>query len=277
MLILKIGGGKNINTKAIIEDLAKFKENNPNEKVIIIQGANHLRDSLAKKLNIKKEVITSFSGYDSVLSNKDIIDLQMMAYAGLKNKRLVELCQQNNINAIGLSGIDGKLIQAKRNRGIKVKEDGKFKLIKDLSGKPTNININLLNLLLNNGYTPILCVPLIDEKNTAINSENDDIVKVLTWQMNEKNTKIIMLLEAKGFLEDFKDPDSLIKQISIEELKQKTEQVEGRMKRKMLSLTKLFEPKQEKEAYNHPTVYLSDGRIKEPITKTLKGEGTTIN
>lgn len=46
----------------------------------------------------------------------------------------------------------------------------------DFSGKPKSINVNLLNLLLDNGYTPVLSVPIIDENNFAINSENDDIV-----------------------------------------------------------------------------------------------------
>ncbi|MDP3445416.1 MAG: acetylglutamate kinase, partial [Ignavibacteria bacterium] len=116
MLIIKIGGGKELNLKGIISDLATL-----NEKFIIVHGANALRDELAVKLNVQKKVVTSLSGYDSVLSNEETIDLMMMAYSGLKNKRIVELCQQNGINAVGLSGLDGKVIQGKRNSGIKVR------------------------------------------------------------------------------------------------------------------------------------------------------------
>ena len=273
MIILKIGGGATINLEATIQDLAILKQNNPDEKIIIIHGANAVRDELASKLQIKKEVITSVSGYDSVLSNKDIIDLQMMAYAGLMNKRIVELCQQSNINAIGLSGLDGKLIQGKRNRGIKTKIDGKFKLLKDLAGKPKAINTKLLTLLLNANYTPILCVPIIDEKNIAINSENDDIVRVLTQELKLKENitvnKIIMLIEAPGFLDNKDDPTTLVKSITKEELQARTQQVEGRMKRKMLSLTKLFEA-------GASTVHISDGRTQTPITDIINGKGTII-
>jgi acetylglutamate/LysW-gamma-L-alpha-aminoadipate kinase len=139
-----------------------------NEKFIIVHGANALRDELAQKLGYEKRIVTSLSGYDSVFSDEKTIDLAMMAYAGLKNKRIVELCQQKGINAVGLSGLDGKVIQGKRNSGIKVREGGKTLLLRDFSGKPKAINKQLLELLLENGYTPVLSVPLIDENNFAI-------------------------------------------------------------------------------------------------------------
>ena len=121
----------------------------------------------------------------------------MMAYAGIRNKRIVELCQQNGINAVGLSGIDGKMIQGKRNKGIRIKEKGKLKIVRDFSGKPNQINMELMELLLKNNYVPVLCVPIIDENGFAINSENDDIVNILQKEVHAN--KIIQLIEATGF------------------------------------------------------------------------------
>ncbi len=262
MIIIKIGGGKEINAEGVIKDLSKI-----NEKFIIIHGANFVRDELALQLRRPKKTITSVSGYDSVLSDEQAIDLQMMAYAGLKNKRIVELCQQYGINAVGLSGLDGKVIQGKRNQGIRTKEDGKLKIVRDFSGKPKEINTHLLNLLLDNGYTPVLCVPIIDENNFAINSENDDIINVLQSAM--KAEKIIQLIEAPGFLDDKDNPDSLLKNITQNELFQKEEKSEGRMKRKMHALRKLFEG-------GAAEVYISDGRTEHPVEDALSGKGTLI-
>ena len=262
MFIIKIGGGKEINIKGVISDLATL-----NEKIIIVHGANALRDELAQKLNYEKKIITSLSGYDSVFSDEKMIDLAMMAYAGLKNKRIVELCQQKGINAVGLSGLDGKLIQGKRNSGIKVREGGKTLLLRDFSGKPKAINKQLLNLLLVNGYTPVLSIPLIDENNFAINSENDDIVAHL--QMEMKAEKIISLIEAPGFLLDKNDPSSLVLKISKIELETMEQKVEGRMKRKILAIRKLFDG-------GNTTVIISDGRTESPILDALNGKGTTI-
>lgn len=262
MYIVKIGGGKYLNLQGIINDLANLKE-----KFIIVHGANALRDEIAEKLNKPKNVITSASGYSSVFTDEESLDIMIMVYAGLKNKRIVEMCQQVGINAVGLSGIDGKVIQGKRNSGIRIKENGKFKIVHDFSGKPKTINTSLLNLLLNNGYIPVLSVPIIDENNFAINSENDDIVAVLK---NDLNTdKIIQLIEAPGFLENPKDPNSLVKFIAKDELESRENQVEGRMKRKILAFRKLFEK-------GDATIYIGDGRTETPITDAINGKGTII-
>ena len=262
MIIVKIGGGADINIKGIIGNLAEL-----DDKFIIIHGANALRDKLAEDLGFTKRVVTSVSGYSSVFSDEEALDVMMMAYSGLRNKRVVEMCQQKGINAIGLTGLDGRLIQGRRNRGIRVKENGKLLMLKDFSGKPQSINDSLLNLLLENGYTPILSVPIIDENGYAINTENDDIVTVL--QNTIHADKIIQFIEAPGYLDDPKDANSIVKEMSQQELIIREEKTEGRMKRKMLALRKLFET-------GANTVIISDGRTENPVKDALAGKGTII-
>jgi len=262
VIIVKIGGGATINLKGIVADLSEIEAS-----FIIIHGANAVRDNLAEKLGVPKKVITSISGYSSVFSDATAIDLLMMAYSGLRNKRIVELCHQFGINAVGLAGLDGKVIQGRRNKGIKIKEGEKKKIIRDFSGKPKSINKQLLELLLTNHYIPVLCVPIIDENNFAINSENDDIVNVV--QSEFKAEKIIQLIESPGFLEDKEDASSLIRQLAVEELKLWEERAEGRIKRKLFALRKLFEN-------GATTVIISDGRTEHPIKDALNGKGTII-
>jgi len=115
-----MGGGENINIEGILADLATL-----DKPFIIVHGANALRDSVAKQLGMEKQVLTSVSGYSSVFSDENAIDAILMSYAGLRNKRIVESCQKLGLNAVGLSGIDGRMIQGKRNKGIRVKENGK--------------------------------------------------------------------------------------------------------------------------------------------------------
>jgi acetylglutamate/LysW-gamma-L-alpha-aminoadipate kinase len=262
MLIIKIGGGKEINVEGIVKGLSEL-----DEKFIIVHGANALRDNLASDLNKEKKVLTSVKGYSSVYSDEEAINLIMMSYSGLKNKKIVELCQQNGINAVGLSGVDGKLVQSKRNSGIRVKEDGKTKIIHDFSGKPKKINKELLELLLDNGYVPVVTIPTLDENNFAVNSENDDIVNALEKEFHAD--KVIQLIEAPGFLENKDDPGSVIKEIKKEELEAREQKVEGRMKRKVLALRKLFEQ-------GASEVIISDGRTDNPIKNALEGKGTII-
>jgi len=262
MIIIKIGGGKEINLRAIINDLKSL-----DDKFIIVHGANALRDEIAEKLGKPKKTVTSASGYSSVFTDSESLDIMMMAYSGLKNKRIVEMCQQAGINAVGLTGIDGSVVKGARNKGIRVRENGKLRIIRDFSGKPKEINTKLLYLLLENGFVPVLTVPIIDENNYAVNSENDDIVAVLKEALDAE--KVVQLIEAPGFMEDPHDSNSLINFISKDELENRESQVEGRMKRKILALRKLFNN-------GKGIVYIGDGRKENPLIDALNGKGTII-
>jgi len=262
MIIIKIGGGNGINLKAIIKDLKNIDEN-----YIIVHGANALRDEIATKLGYEKKIITSVKGYSSVFTDAEGIDIMMMTYSGLKNKRIVELCQLNGINAVGLTGLDGGIVEGQKTRGIRVKDGGKLKLIRDSSGKPKQINTKLIQLLIENDFVPVLTVPILDENRNAINSENDDIIALL--QKYLEADKIVQLIEETGYLADKDNSDSVIKNISKAELKHLEEKAEGRMKRKIHALNKLFES-------TSPTVFIADGRIDTPLTNALNGGGTII-
>jgi acetylglutamate/LysW-gamma-L-alpha-aminoadipate kinase len=262
MYIVKIGGGASINLKGIVADLAEL-----DEPFVILHGANALRDDLAEQLGTQRETLTSVSGYTSVYSDAQAIDLILMSYAGLRNKRLVELCQRHGINAVGLSGIDGALIQGQRNRGIRVREGDKTLIKRNFSGKPRKVNADLLRLLLDNGYTPVITIPIMDEQRVAINSENDDIVNVLQEALRAE--RIFQFIEAPGFLEDADDPRSLVGHLSPAELAEREQQVDGRMKRKMLALRKLFQA-------GATEVTIGDGRTEHPVRDALAGQGTVI-
>jgi len=262
MIIIKIGGGRDVNLKGVVQDLATLTE-----RFIIVHGANAVRDEIAAKMGFPTQTVTSVSGYASVLSDEKAIDAIMMGYAGIQNKRLVELCQQRGINAVGLSGLDGKLVQGARNKGIRVRQNEKTIMMRDFSGKPKQINQELIALLLDHGYVPVICIPIIDENNFAINSENDDIVAVLQESLHADT--VIQLIEAPGFMDDIKDDRSLVPSISRAELDTREAQVEGRMKRKMLALKKLMEN-------GAARVIISDGRVEHPVQDALSGKGTII-
>lgn len=262
MLIVKIGGGESLNLPGIIQDLSELDED-----MIIVHGANVLRDEVARKMGFEKQVLTSASGYASVFSDQNALDAILMAYSGLRNKRIVELCQQKGINAVGLTGIDGRLIQGQRNKGIRVREQGKNLIKRDFSGKPKTINTELLKLLLEDDYTPVLTIPIIDEHGIAINSENDDIVCVLQRALSADS--VIQLIEAPGFMDDINDESTLHQRLTRAEITAREEQVEGRIKRKMHALNKLVQGDIQK-------VIICDGRVEHPIKDALAGAGTWI-
>ncbi len=203
MLLIKIGGGAAINLPGIARDIKGLED-----QIVIVHGANALRDDVAERFGVEKRVLTSVSGVSSVYSDAEMIDVMLMAYAGLRNKRLVELLQQSGVNAVGLTGLDGAMVRGMRNKGIRVREGDKKRIVRDLSGKPVAINRKLVTLLLENEYVPVITVPVIDERNVAINSENDDIVTLLAHAL--RPTWVIQLIEAPGLLADPDDPASIV-------------------------------------------------------------------
>ena len=262
MIIIKVGGGENINLAGIARDVAELED-----QIVIVHGANALRDQLARRLGVEKQVLTSVSGYSSVYSDEEMIDVMLMAYSGLRNKRIVELLHQHGVNAIGLTGLDGALVRGMRNKGIRVQEGGKTLIKRDLSGKPVAINRRLVGWLLGNGYTPVVTFPVIDERNVAINTENDDIVTLLNHALHAD--WVIQLIEAPGFLEDPNDPESVVSLIAPHQLAEWEGRVHGRMKRKMRAIQELVRVGSTK-------VLIADGRTEKPIADALAGKGTVI-
>ena len=114
----------------------------------------------------------------------------------------------------------------------------------------------------------MLTIPIADEKGFAINSENDDIVAQIASEM-ELGT-VLQLIEAPGFLDDPEDDASLVASMSLAELQQREASVEGRIKRKLLALTKLCQG-------GKTRVIIADGRTENPIKSALAGAGTHIS
>ena len=262
LVIVKIGGGAGINTDGIVRGLAK--ESRP---VIVVLGANAVRDRIADKMGTPVVTIKSVSGYESVLSDQDAIDAIMMGYAGLARNRFVETCQQYGINAVGLSGLDGRTIQGERNRGIRTKENGRTLIKRDLSGKPKAINGKLIRMLMKNNYLPVLSIPIIDRDSVAINADNDNIIAVLHQEFCA--THIYQFIEAPGLLAKLDDPMSLIEKLPAVNLKQQEATVKGRMRRKLLAFRKLLE-------LGSTQIVIADGRGDSPYMDALEGKGTTI-
>jgi [amino group carrier protein]-L-2-aminoadipate 6-kinase len=263
-IIVKIGGGAAIDIAAIAADLASLTE-----PVIVVHGANALRASLAAALSKPVKLLTSVSGQTSVHSDDDAIELMMLAYSGLQNKRIVEQLQMKGRNAIGLTGLDGRLITGRRNRGVRVREGERTLLVRDRSGKAAEVNAPLLTMLLSAGLTPVVTMPIADETGAAINSENDDVVAVMADAMQA--TAIVQLIEAPGLLRDPRDEHSLARRVSLPDLQAWEATAEGRFRRKLRALCRSV------EADASRRVIVADGRVDRPVTRALAGEGTVIS
>jgi len=266
MKIIKVGGGTSINWDYIGKDVSAILKK---EQLIVVHGAGSIRDKIATQLNSPSKTIISPSGFVSTYTDKKAIEIFLMVYPGLINKQIVAGLQSYGANAVGLSGIDGRLWEGKRKKEILSQEGSKIKVIKDsFTGRVEKINTALLKLLLDNQYVPVLCPPAISDESEIINTDNDTTTAILAKEMRCK--EIIMLFEAPGLLKDYKNESSVIKHIPKDNIDNYLQYAQGRMKKKLLGAKKAFETGVTK-------IYWGDGRVPNPISRLLKGKGTIIS
>lgn len=264
MFVVKIGGSRGINLDYILEDLAR-----QTEPFVLVHGASDELNQLSEQLGKPPRMVTSPSGYTSRYTDRETLDLFAMVYCGKVNTRIVEKLQQLGVNALGLSGVDGRLLEGKRKPSIRIVEDGRTKMLhNDFTGKVERANGDLIRLLLDNGYLPVISPLAISYECEAINVDGDRAAAVIAKALGAE--RLIILSNTPGFLKDVSDEASLIPELSRNEIAQAIETyAQGRMKKKLLGA-------QEALAEGVKTVVLADGRVPNPITAAKSGHGTTI-
>ena len=262
MIVVKLGGGKGIDYDSVLKDLGTHKD------TIIVHGGNYELGVLSTKLGKPPRMVTSVSGYESRLTDRETLCLFEMVYCGKINKMIVEKLQSFGKNALGLSGIDGRLLVGRRKPVLKIVEDGKKKLIRDdYTGKVETCNTELLKILLAAGYTPVITPPAISYENEAINVDGDRAAAVVASGM--KADSLIILSDVPGLLKDPSDGRTLIRRIDKGTAMEYMEFAKGRMKKKVMGAV---------EALNAGVkrVIFGDARIEDPVTQALGGQGTLI-
>lgn len=267
-IVVKLGGSAGIDNNLTLDDLATLSQQ---ERVIFIHGANSLLDDFIRRQGKEPAHVTSASGQVSRYTDYETMNDMLAIYAGQVNKRLVEGLQARGVNAVGLSGIDGRIAQGRRKPNIRIVENGKPRVLRgDYAGSLTNIDTTLLDLLLNNGFLPVLTPPALSEEGEAINIDGDKLALQLALAVNAD--ALVLLSNTAGLLADLNDPDSLVTIVDVaseESVDAAMTAAGGRMKKKVQAGI---------DAVNAgiPDVIFGDARIENPITSALNGKGTRV-
>ena len=266
MLIIKVGGGKGIYYDTVCSDLARLYHRG--HSCLLVHGGSHETNILSEQLGHPPRFVTTVSGYESRYTDRKTIEIFEMAYCGKINKMIVELLQSHDVPAIGLSGLDGRLLLAARKPTLTIVENGKKKVLRDdYTGKIESVNADLIHLLDQAGYVVTVCPPAISREHQAVNVDGDRAAARIAEAV--KADELVILSNVPGLLEKIDDPSTLIKDIQLSEIDQYFEFAKGRMKRKLLAA---------KEALlgGVTRVTLGDARVDSPITHALSGNGTVI-
>lgn len=261
MMVVKVGGAEGINYDLVLKDLAGYKN------VVLVHGGSSELNKISTRLGKPPKMVTSASGYESRRTDKETLEIFNMVYCGKMNKTIVEKLQQFGVNAVGLSGIDGRLLIGKR-KNIIIVENGKKKIIRDdYTGKIEEVNVELIRLLLDKGFMPVISPPALSRDNEAINVDGDRVAAMMASSL--KAEVLVILSNTPGLLKDLDDENSLVREIKKENIDDYLQYAQRRMKKKVMGAIEALEQGVGK-------VIFGDARIENPITKALEGEGTVI-
>ena len=267
-IVVKLGGSAGIDPAHTLDDIAALW---PRQPLVFVHGANAALDAFTRAQGREPRLVTSASGQVSRFTDRQTMDDFLAIYAGRTNTRLVEGLQARGVNAVGLTGLDGGLARGVRKDALRIVEDGKPKVLRgDFAGSLTGIDTRLLELLLGNGYLPVICPPALSEAGEAINVDGDKLALRLALALGA--AALVLLSNTAGLLADVDDAGSLIRSVDVADdasVERAMAAAAGRMKKKVQAGVDAVRA-------GVPRVAFGDARIAQPIKQALAGVGTLL-
>lgn len=266
MIAIKIGGSSGINLEFVCADIAALAQ--AGKPVVVVHGTGKEADVLGERVGQPAKHVTSPQGFTSRYTDRATLEVFVMAACGKVNTFLVERLQKLGVNALGLSGVDGRLLEGARKDAIRIVENGKQRILRDdYTGKVEKVNANLLHLLLERGYVPVIAPLAISYQSDAINIDGDRASAMIAGALGAE--QLIILTNVPGLLRAYPDEASLITHIDKHRVEASIDFAEGRMKKKVLGAAEAL-------ALGVRQVIFADGRVEQPLQRALEGKGTTI-
>ena len=201
VVVVKYGGNAMINEtlkQQVMEDIVLLWLIGVH--VVLVHGGGPEINELMDRLGKKPEFVGGLR-----VTDKETMDIVQMVLAGKINKTLVNLLEMKGGKAVGLSGMDGRLLQC-------TVKDERLGFV----GEIQKVHINPVTDLLNNGYIPVVSTVGCDKSGNAYNINGDTAAAYIAGALGAAN--LIMMTDIAGVLRDKDDPSTLIPEISVEEL-----------------------------------------------------------
>lgn len=225
-------------------------------RVVLVHGGGPEISDVMSRFGKKPEFVNGLR-----VTDKETVDIVQMVLAGKVNKTLVNLLEMNGGKAMGISGMDGRLIEAKM-------KDERLGYV----GEITDINISPVTDLLERGYIPVISTVGCDRNGNTYNINGDTAAAYIAGALHAE--RLIMMTDIAGILRDKDDPSTLIPSITLGEARRLFEEgvISGGMIPKVDCCI---------EAIHHGVkkVIIMDGRIPHAILMellTYEGAGTMV-
>ena len=263
MITIKIGGSVVDNLHpSTISDIKNVVES---EGVVLVHGGGKEVTKVCEQLGKEPKFVTSPSGIKSRYTDKETAEIFTMVMAGRINKTIVQMLQKNGINAVGLSGVDGKIIQAERKKKLLiVNEKGRKQAIDGgYTGKIREVNSKFINFLLDQGMTPVISPIAISEESEFLNVDGDRAAAYVAGKIGAD--KVLFITNVDGLLMD----DKLVEKLTLVEAKEIRPKIGPGMEKKILASTEALDMGV-KEAL------IANGQKENPISSAISHENCTV-
>jgi acetylglutamate kinase len=229
--VVKAGGGvfaDTESTRVLLEQVAILHYFGV--RVVVVHGGGPQTTEISEALGVSSRMVEGRR-----VTDEKVIDVTSMVLNGLINTRILGICRDLNIDAVGISGVDAGLVRAHRRAPVKLGsgETVDYGFVGDIDG----IDTTVIRKLLDNGLMPVVSPLSADERGVLLNINADTVAAAIGAALGAE--KLVLCTGAPGILERVEDPTSLISYTDLRGLARLRE--EGRIVEGMLPKAKAIE------------------------------------
>ncbi len=265
MLIVAKIGGSILKEEASPDLVLDIKNVLAGNQVILVHGGGAEVTEVASRMGKAQEFVTSPEGFGSRYTDKETIEIYTMAMVGKVNKQIVCALQSQGIPAVGLSGLDGRLLLAKRKeRLVIVDSKGRKKVVDGgFTGKISSVNTALLRVLLANGYVPVIAPVALGEQCESLNIDGDRTAAYIAGSV--KADRLVLLTDVDGLILNGK----LVSKLNVLEAKEALPDIGRGMITKVNAATEAL-------SMGVGEAIIASGLAKTPLSSPLKHQSGTV-
>ncbi len=214
VMVIKIGGHAMVNEEILesaVRDIILLYF--VGIKPIVVHGGGPEISEKMERLGIKPKFVDGLR-----VTDEETIEVVQMVLDGKINSKIVSLFIKNGGKAVGMSGKDGLLVVAKKKKVKKKIGDSEVELDLGYVGETEIVNPEILKILIDNGFIPVVSPVAVDLNGNIYNMNADTVAGDIAAALKAK--KLIILTDVPGILKDVNDPSSIISKISLRELEE---------------------------------------------------------
>lgn len=265
MIVVKCGGEVVGRPSGVCADVGRLVA--AGRPVVLVHGGAADIDRLAGRLGVPVRRLVSPDGLSARFTDQAMLDVVSMALAGLVQPRLVTALYAVGVPAVGLTGVHGGLLKARRRGPQRSIVDGRQAITRgDHSGRISDVNITVLTCLMDAGFVPVVSPPVLADDGRMVNADADRVATAVAGAL--RASALILLTGTRGVLADPADPESMMEVCPVPRHGPPPQRCGG-MGIKLLAARDAL-------AAGVPTVLVADGTAPHPVSGALSGAATRV-